>query len=881
MVYTPLLKGGKDLSTIASLMVKIGGDVSGLTSSLAAAESQLNRAAKSMSSMGKTATLGMTLPIVGAGAAILKTGMDFEAAMSGVTSLMSPAEKQAEKTTNAMHDLALKMGAETSFGAVDAAKGIEELIKAGVSAEAIMNGGLKSALDLAVAGEIDLASSAEIASTALNAFRKDGLNVTQAADTLAGAANASATSVDEMKYALSASAAVASAVGLTFKDTSTILAVFAQNGLKGSDGGTSLKTMLTNLIPKTKEQVAMFKKLNLMTDKGTSAFFDNTGKLKNARDIADLLKRSMSGLTDEQRLSTMETLFGSDAIRAANILYSEGADGVDAMQQAMGNVTAAEVAAEKMNNLKGSLENLKGSIETAAVKLYEMNEGPLKGLVDRLKETVDWFSGLSPQVQQNAIIFGLLVAAIGPLLMIFGGMASGVGALVAVFTLLMTPIGLVIAAAAGLVAGLIILYNTNETARAVITAAWEAIKTFLESTWQGISAVAATIWGGLKDYWATHGTAITDTFTVMWDAIKWILEGAWNFIVQTAKGIFDGLLSFWREHGAGISAVFLVIWQTIQDLFGQIGTFLTQKLAEIAVQWNAVWPSLSQAFINIWNFLLAFIGPIINAIVAIFLWAWPFIRMLIMDTWEAVKGLISGALNVIMGFIKVFAGLFTGNWSMLWEGVKQMTIGALEAVWNFLQLWGVGKVLKWVGKFADDFLAVIVKLWNKVKYEFEFKILQITDFVKTTFKTMQDVVGTIFDGIGSKISGAWDGVKTVTKGAVNFIISAINKMIDGFNGIKIEIPSIDIPLFGKVGGFSIGLPPIPKLPMLETGTNFVPQDGPAFLHKGEAVVPKKYNDGGSGGNSGPNITNVYLDGKLISSEVDNGLGGRINALGAT
>ncbi|MCQ6386461.1 phage tail tape measure protein, partial [Bacillus cereus] len=71
-----------------------------------------------------------------------------------------------------------------------------------------------------------------------------GLSVTDAANLLAGAANASATDVHELKYGLSASAAVAAGAGMTFKDTATALAVFAQNGLKGSDAGTSLKTML-------------------------------------------------------------------------------------------------------------------------------------------------------------------------------------------------------------------------------------------------------------------------------------------------------------------------------------------------------------------------------------------------------------------------------------------------------------------------------------------------------------------------------------------------------------------------------------------------------------------------------------------------------------
>jgi TP901 family phage tail tape measure protein len=100
-------------------------------------------------------------------------------------------------------DLAMEMGKKTAFSSAEAAQGIEELVKAGVSVTDILNGGLEGALNLAIAGNINLADAAEIASTALNAFKDDNLSVAQAADILAGAANASATDVGELKYGLS------------------------------------------------------------------------------------------------------------------------------------------------------------------------------------------------------------------------------------------------------------------------------------------------------------------------------------------------------------------------------------------------------------------------------------------------------------------------------------------------------------------------------------------------------------------------------------------------------------------------------------------------------------------------------------------------------
>jgi TP901 family phage tail tape measure protein len=159
----------------------------------------------------------------------VKSAADFDQSMANVYSVMAPDE--VSQFSGALKNLAITMGADTKYSATEAAQGIEELLKAGVSVTDIMNGGLKGALSLATAGELSLGDAAEIASTALNAFKNDNLSVQQAADILAGAANASATSVSELKFGLSSVSAVASSVGWSFKDTTTALAEFAQNGL--------------------------------------------------------------------------------------------------------------------------------------------------------------------------------------------------------------------------------------------------------------------------------------------------------------------------------------------------------------------------------------------------------------------------------------------------------------------------------------------------------------------------------------------------------------------------------------------------------------------------------------------------------------------------
>ena len=342
--------------------------------------------------------LGMGAATMGAGALItgsMSKAMDFESQLSSIKALTGATADEMDR----IKSLALKLGADTKYSALEAAQGFEELLKAGLSVEQVENGGAEAALNLATAGGLGLAEAAEIMSTAMNAFKADGLSAAQAANILAGTANASATGVSELKFSLAAVSAVASGVGMSFQDVNAALGLFANNGLKGSDAGTSLKTMLMNLIPDTKKATEEFARLGLLTESGTSAFFNQEGHLKSLTEISDLLQTSMAGMTDEQRLMSMQTMFGSDAIRAANILYKEGADGVRKFNSEMMKVTALDVAKEKMNNAKGAIEQLAGSFETMQIRVMS----PFLPLVAKIATGIgDSIDGATDQIVARA-----------------------------------------------------------------------------------------------------------------------------------------------------------------------------------------------------------------------------------------------------------------------------------------------------------------------------------------------------------------------------------------------------------------------------------------------------------------------------------------------
>lgn len=338
----------------------------------------------------------------------LKTSMDFSAALSGVKALV-PAGEDAEAVMDAVKNKAMELGQATAFGDVDVANGMAELLKAGLSLQEVLNGATKAALDLATAGDLSLPEAAKTMSIMMNVF--DLNDASHAADILTGAANASATNVHEMSYAMAEAAAGAKSMGMSFEDTNATLALFAKNGLLGSDAGTSLKTMLSRLVPQTDQAAKDFQRLGLMSEDGSNKFFDATGKLKPMREVAETLKKSLQGMTAEQKQAALYTIFGSDAIRAATFLAQDGAEGIDKMTAAMKRFTASGVAETKMDNLRGDIEQLSGSWENLQILIMDgKGENGLRSFVQEADKLLSHFSG---NVEKNGLGIRSILSLIG------------------------------------------------------------------------------------------------------------------------------------------------------------------------------------------------------------------------------------------------------------------------------------------------------------------------------------------------------------------------------------------------------------------------------------------------------------------------------------
>ena len=354
-------------------------------------------------------TVGNSLGGIGlaAGAGLglaVKSFADFDQAMSNVKAATHETAGNMEELRQA----ALQAGKDTAFSATEAAEGIENLAKAGVSTSDILGGGLSGALDLAAAGQMGVADAAETAATAMTQFKLSGKEVPHIADLLAAGAGKAQGEVSDMAMALKQGGLVASQMGLSIEETTGTLAAFASAGLIGSDAGTSFKTMLLSLANPSAAAASTMKDLGINV-------YDAQGAFMGVAPLAEQLKSKLGGLSEEQRNSALATIFGSDAIRAASVLYQNGAAGIaDWTTKVNDQGFAAETAALKTDNLKGDIERLGGSIETALIQQGSGANDALRGLAQGAGLLVDGIGNLPDTVSKLGLTLGA-IATVGGL----------------------------------------------------------------------------------------------------------------------------------------------------------------------------------------------------------------------------------------------------------------------------------------------------------------------------------------------------------------------------------------------------------------------------------------------------------------------------------
>lgn len=353
--------------------------------------------------------------IAGVGLAIGKFA-EFDKAMSEVKA----STHETSGNMDLLREAAISAGADTAFSAKEAAQGIDELAKAGVSTKDVLGGGLTGALSLAAAGSLGVGEAAEIAASALTQFKLEGSDIPHLADLLAAGAGKAQGSVQDLGGALNQAGLVASSAGLSIEETTGGLAAFASAGLTGSDAGTSFKSMLQRLTPQSKEAEEQMAALGLSA-------YDANGEFIGLAAFSGQLQNSMKDLDSESRNAAMGVIFGSDAVRAANVLYEQGATGIQSWIDAVNETGyAAQTAALKQDNLMGDIEKLGGSFDTVLIKGGEGAAQSLRGLVQQAESLVDMMGKIPAPVLNTGMA---MAATVGGVALLAGGFLKLVPAL--------------------------------------------------------------------------------------------------------------------------------------------------------------------------------------------------------------------------------------------------------------------------------------------------------------------------------------------------------------------------------------------------------------------------------------------------------------------
>jgi TP901 family phage tail tape measure protein len=630
--------------------VEIGADPRKFFAALGKLNKAVGTMGRSLSMSGAALTgigAGMAAPIVAAVAA----GARFEDRLLAIKASTGATQGELDRVKSA----AMGMSEALGVGPTEAAAGMLELLKAGMSLDAVLGGAGKAALEFAKVGEMDVGQAAVVMSDAMNVF---GISGEKAANTLSSAADASSTSISQMSEAFSMSSAVAALANQSIDDLSAALAILANNGVKGSDAGTSVKTMLMRLMAPADEAIGAFAQLGLSVD----AFRGADGKMKPMVEIIRTLNGAMAGMDQEAKDDIFRRIFGADAIRAASILTSAGAEGFANMQASMASaLPVGEKYKVMMSGLSGAMGNIMASLERMSIAISDavapalasvipFVEGLARSLVDFVtnnKEAVAQFAKLAVAT----IAVGGVLTGLGLSLQVasfaFGGILKACSIVAAPLNAVASLAMFIGTSFYNAIAG-VVAFSAQSVASAVATgAAWAVANAPLLAMiglLGAVAAVAITAAGGFSGIASAIGSgfsaAVSDGAVVLSDLASTAtttFNGIYEAIADgDLAGAMDilwaGLVAGWLR---GVEAIMSYVdpWTTaFQDVFGRIGS-------EIYIIWDKLYTDSAAILNTMGAWITGFFDNIANGIMATF----DNLVAAIQIAWTKIQGFITGA----------------------------------------------------------------------------------------------------------------------------------------------------------------------------------------------------------------------------------------------
>lgn len=663
--------------------LKVFGDKS------ATAEQKLNGLSSAFKTTGGLLSKNVTLPIVGVGAAAVKTATDFEAGMSEVKAISGATGSEFD----ALRDKAIEMSAKTKFSASNSADAFKYMAMAGWDASQMMDG-IAGIMDLAAASGEDLATTSDIVTDALTAFGLQASDSAHFADVLAQASSKSNTNVGLMGETFKYVAPVAGALGYSIEDTAVAIGLMANSGIKGSQAGTALRSTITRLAKPVGEAKDAVEELRI-------SITNADGTMKPLSQTMVELREKFAGLTEEQKAQYAAMLAGQEGMSGLLAIVNASDEDFQKLTDEINNANGAaeDMASVMMDNTAGAVEQLKGALESAGILIGEKLTPYIRQLAEWITGLVEKFNSLSEEEQDQIVKFGLIFAAIGPVLLILAKVISVVSIVVKAFKLfgttmttiktsidlvkagyaglatqmggipkliagistgfggMLAPIAAVIAVVAVLVGAFVTLWKTNEEFRDNMVGIWNSIKESINNFFDGvierINALGfdfENIMEVIKTVWFALCDVLAPVFEGAFNTIAIVLDGVFNQILSVMD-IFIGLFTGnWEQLGEGVKGVVFGIVETFANLgsnilgvIGDIGAEILNKLGfeKAAEGFQNFFDTLSDLFGQIPELL----SSAIDTIVSFFI--------------ETIPNAFNSAIEAVQGFVDNIIEFFT------------------------------------------------------------------------------------------------------------------------------------------------------------------------------------------------------------------------------
>ena len=810
--------------------------------STSVALSKIDQAGKKMEAFGDSVTsagqkiMPASMAVTGLGAAAVKTATDFDEGMSKVAAISGATGDDLD----ALRDKAREMGAKTKFSASEAADAMNYMAMAGWKTGDMLEG-IEGIMNLAAASGEDLATTSDIVTDALTAFGLTAQDSGHFADILAAASSNANTNVSMMGETFKYCAPIAGALGFSAEDTAQAIGLMANAGIKSTQAGTALRTIMNNLAGEVKITGAALGEVTIAT---TNA----DGSMRDLSDILSDCRGAFSQLSESEQAAAAEALVGKNAMSGFLALMNAGEGDIEKLSSAIDscsdtfvktvdgaiipmsqaleegvewieeyNGVSEKMAAVMQDNLGGQLTILKSQIQELAISFGEMLMPAIRAIVSKVQAFVDKLNNMSESQRKAVLTIGLIIAALGPLLVILGTVISRVGVAMQGFVKLATgvkklgvavkagtgifgklgaalggisaPVLAVIAVIAVLVAAFKHLWDTNEEFRNAITAIWNGIVSKIQAFCQGI----------------------VDRLNA--------LGFEFGSIVDVLKSLWDGLCQF-------LAPVFEAAFSVVSTVLGSVLNVITGLLDVFIGLFTGNWSQL-----------------------------WDGVKEIFSGVWDAITGLFDTALNLLKSLAEVVFGWFGTTWESVWTGIKSF----FETIWNgivafFTGIWNtivstvtaqINAVKTLVTTVFNAIKTTATTIWNGIKTAISTVVDGIKSKVSSAFESVKNTATNLFNGIKNTATSVWNGIKTAIvtpiEAARDKIRSALDAVRGFFSGLKLQLPHIKLPHFRVSGTLSISPPSVPHLSIdwykeggIMTKPTVFGMNGSALMAGGEA-----------------------------------------------